>query len=143
MIPCVLLSIMAWCCLMSINNELILSPLPKTWIFDLDGTIVVHNGVYSEEGDRLLPGVKEFFDKINRDDYILILTARPLSKKGETVNFLQKEGIKFSNIIFDIPTGERILLNDEKESGLKTALHINLKRNQGLGNISFKIDMTR
>lgn len=31
--------------------ELKLSTLRKTWIFDLDGTLVVHNG-YREDGDR-------------------------------------------------------------------------------------------
>ncbi len=26
------------------NNKLVLSPLGKTWLFDIDGTIVKHNG---------------------------------------------------------------------------------------------------
>lgn len=36
-------------------EDLKLSSLPKTWIFDLDGTILVHNG-YKNGGDRILPG---------------------------------------------------------------------------------------
>ena len=38
--------------------ELTLSTLPKTWLFDIDGTLVKHNG-YKEGGDVLLPGVRE------------------------------------------------------------------------------------
>ena len=40
----------------------IFSNLNKTWIFDLDGTLVIHNGYKCGE-DTLLPGVKEFFDE--------------------------------------------------------------------------------
>ena len=116
-----------------------LSPLRKTWIFDLDGTILVHNG-YIFGGDKILPGVKEFFAKIPADDYILILTAREVEVKDETVKFLRDNGIRFNRIIFDIPTGERILLNDDKPSGLKTSYAVNLKRDGGLSDLNFTID---
>ena len=39
----------------------------------------------------------------------------------------------------DIPFGERILLNDMKDSGLKTAYAINLKRDEGL-DFSVEVD---
>ena len=116
-----------------------LSPLRKTWIFDLDGTILVHNGYMFGE-DKILPGVKEFFAKIPPDDYILILTARNVEVKDATVKFLRENGIRFDKIIFDIPTGERILLNDDKPTGLKTSYAVNLKRDGGLGDLNFTID---
>ena len=47
-----------------------MSELSKTWIFDLDGTLVVHNG-YKTGEDALLPGVREFFRSIPEGDYIL------------------------------------------------------------------------
>ena len=112
-------------------EDLKLSSLPKTWIFDLDGTILVHNG-YKNGGDRILPGVKEFFDNIPETDHILILTAR----KEEV---LKDNGIRYNNILADIPFVERILLNDMKDSGLKTAYAVNLKRDEGL-NFSVYID---
>ena len=40
------------------EKQLILSTLPKTWIFDLDGTILKHNGYKIDGEDTLLPGVK-------------------------------------------------------------------------------------
>ena len=48
-------------------TELTLSPLPHTWIFDIDGTICIHNG-YKNGGDVLLDGVKDLFAKIPDDD---------------------------------------------------------------------------
>ena len=112
-------------------ENLKLSSLPKTWIFDLDGTILVHNG-YKNGGDRILPGVKEFFDKIPETDYILILTARKEEVLESSIKFLKDNGIRYNEILADIPFGERILLNDMKDSGLKTAYAINLKRDEGL-----------
>ena len=119
-------------------EDLKLSSLPKTWIFDLDGTILVHNG-YKNGGDRILPGVKEFFDKIPDSDHILILTARKEEVLESTIEFLKDNGIRYNNILADIPFGERILLNDMKDSGLKTAYAVNLKRDEGL-NFSVEID---
>ena len=39
-------------------ETLTLSPLPHTWILDVDGTLCVHNG-HLNGGDELLAGVKE------------------------------------------------------------------------------------
>jgi hypothetical protein len=115
-----------------------LSSLPKTWIFDLDGTLLVHNG-YKNGGDEVLPGVKEFFDRIPETDYIIILTARKNEVLESSKEFLDKNGIRYNTIISDIPFGERILFNDRKKTGLQTAYAINLKRDEGL-NIAVEID---
>ena len=119
-------------------EDLKLSSLPKTWIFDLDGTILVHNG-YKNGGDRILPGVKEFFDKIPETDHILILTARKEEVLESSIKFLKDNGIRYNEILADIPFGERILFNDMKDSGLKTAYAINLKRDEGL-DFSVEVD---
>ena len=104
----------------------------------MDGTILVHNG-YKNGGDRILPGVKEFFDKIPETDYILILTARKEEVLESSIKFLKDNGIRYNEILADIPFGERILLNDMKDSGLKTAYAINLKRDEGL-DFSVEVD---
>ena len=36
--------------------ELVMSTLPKTWILDLDGTLVKHNGYKMDGEDSLLKG---------------------------------------------------------------------------------------
>jgi len=108
-----------------------LSNLPKTWLIDLDGTIVKHNG-YKEGGDKLLEGVKEFFENVSEQDVVIILTSREAKYKDETINFLKTNNIRFDHIIFDLPYGERILINDMKESGMLTAHAINKKRDEPL-----------
>ena len=116
-----------------------LSQLRHTWILDLDGTLVEHNGYYYGE-DKLLSGTKEFLDSIPKNDYILILTAREPEAKEKTIEFLKKNNIRYNNIIFDVPMGERILINDDKPSGLKCAFAIQPKRNDGLGSLKIEID---
>ena len=110
------------------ENELILSTLGKTWIFDLDGTLVKHNGYLNDGRDTLLDGVKEFFNSLPDKDTILILTARKKEFRDQTEEFLISNEIRFDHIIYDLPHGERMLINDMKPSGLRTALSINLER---------------
>lgn len=119
--------------------SLVLSPLPKTWIFDVDGTIVKHNGYLTEKGDELLPGVRDFFAQIPDNDMIILLTARRREFVSNLREFLKGQGIKFDYILSDIPKGERILINDVKPSGLKTALSVNKVRDAPL-DIIFEID---
>ena len=107
------------------------SNLDKTWIFDLDGTLVKHNG-YKTGGEELLPGVKDFFSRISKDDKIIILTARESKYRKKTERFLKENNIRFDYIIYDLPVGERIMFNDKKPSGMKTAYSYNLERDTGL-----------
>lgn len=119
--------------------KLILSPLPKTWVFDVDGTIVKHNGHLTQEGDQLLPGVKEFFEHIPATDVIVLMTARKAAEQDALKSFLAKNHIRFDYLLSDMPQGERILVNDRKPSGLQTAYAVNKDRDQAL-NLSFEID---
>ena len=114
------------------TGELILSTLPKTWIFDLDGTLVKHNGYKLDGKDSLLEGVKEYLDEIPDEDYILILTSRTDEYRDMTLDFLRENGIRYDKIIFNMPMGERIVVNDRKPSGLDMAIAINIVRNCAL-----------
>lgn len=107
-----------------------ISTLPKTWIFDLDGTIVKHNGYLIDGKDTLLEGARDFFRSIPKEDYVLILSARKKKYRRKTIKFLRQNKIRFDEIRFDMPVGERILVNDEKPKGLKTSLAINTKRDE-------------
>ncbi len=109
-------------------NELVLSTLPKTWIFDLDGTIVKHNGYKIDGKDTLLPGAKEYLDTIPAEDYILILTSRLNEYKELTLEFLKENDIRYDHIVFEMPMGERIVVNDRKPSGIDMAVAINTDR---------------
>lgn len=109
-------------------DNLILSNLNKTWIFDVDGTIVKHNGYKIDGKDTLLEGAKEFLDNIPKSDMIIFLTARKEEYRRITEEFLKENNIRYDYIIFEAPYGERILINDEKPSGLKMSYAINSKR---------------
>jgi uncharacterized HAD superfamily protein len=111
------------------EKELILSTLTKTWIFDLDGTLFKHNGYKIDGHDTLLEGIKEYLDAIPENDYILILTSRKDEYKDMTISFLQDNGIRYDQILFNIPMGERIVVNDRKPSGIDMAIAVNLDRN--------------
>ena len=87
------------------TSELILSTLSKTWIFDLDGTLVKHNGYKLDGKDSLLEGAREYLDEIPDDDYILILTSRTDEYRDMTLDFLRENGIRYDKIIFNMPMG--------------------------------------
>jgi PhoPQ-activated pathogenicity-related protein len=112
-----------------------MSSLPKTWIIDLDGTVFLHNG-YLLGKDILLPGVKNFFDNIPSSDKIILITARNESFREFTERSLIGYGIRYDLLIMNLPVGERILINDKKPKGLRTAYAVNLTRNKGLSDIS-------
>ena len=117
-----------------------LSPLGHTWLLDLDGTIVKHNGYKLDGHDTLLPGAMEFMRNIPKDDMIVFITSRTHEYKDLTEEFLSKQNIRYNHIIYNAPYGERILLNDNKPSGLKTAISIDLDRDCGLENLTIEVD---
>lgn len=121
------------------ENTLRLSALNKTWIFDFDGTLVEHNG-YKTGKDKFLPGAKEFLQAIPKEDFILIMTAREKEARKDTEEFLRQNNIRYNEILFEMPMGERILFNDDKPSGLKCAYAVTPSRNEGLKNINVIID---
>jgi hypothetical protein len=123
-------------------NCLRLSTLPHTWFIDIDGTIFQHNG-HKFGQDVPLPGVLELWGKIPAEDKIVLVTARKKSEYDATVGALEKYGIRFDTIIFEVPTGERILINDRKPSGLATAMAINVNRDVGLSDLQILIDPSR
>jgi hypothetical protein len=120
-------------------KKITLSNLPKTWVFDVDGTIVEHNG-YLKDGDKLLNGVKDFFNNNIKDrDIVILLTSRKECYIKDLKIFLLQNNIRFNHLIYDLTFGERILFNDKKPSGLKTAFAINLNRDSML-KIEINID---
>lgn len=109
----------------------------KTWLIDFDGTIVKHNG-HLGSGDELLPGVKEFWERIPKGDVVVIMTARSKTFRSISISFLRSHGLRFDYYLDDLPKGERVLLNDAKPDGTKTAFSVNLVRDRGIGMINIQ-----
>lgn len=101
-----------------------------TWFLDLDGTVLKHNGSL-ETPDELLPGTREFWESIPSTDVIIITTARPSALADQTLRFLDENDLRYDLALFDLPVGERIVVNDIRPEGLKTAVAVNLNRDAG------------
>lgn len=112
------------------ERKLILSTLPKTWIFDLDGTILKHNGYMTDGTDTLLGDAREYLDTIPAEDRIVIFTSRTEQYRQQTLDFLGQNGIRYDDILFGMPMGERIVVNDRKPSGLGMAVALNMERDR-------------
>lgn len=112
------------------KDTLILSTLPKTWIFDLDGTLLKHNGYKIDGTDTLFQEAKEYLDGIPSEDKIIIVTSRTEEYRKMTLDFLKENGIRYDAILFDMPMGERIVVNDRKPSGLDMAVAMNIDRDK-------------
>ena len=104
--------------------------LGHTWFVDLDGTILNHNG-YLNDNDYLLPGVKQLWASIPEGDYIIIVTGRQEQYKECSLKILTENGLRYDHAIFGLPLGERIVVNDLKPEGLKTAIAWNVERDKG------------
>ena len=114
------------------KEKIVLSSLGHTWLIDIDGTVVKHNGYKIDGYDTLLPNVKEFFESIPKQDRILFLTSRTENYKEITERFLSENRIRFDSIIYGLPYGERVLVNDDKPSGLSMSYAIPLRRDEGM-----------
>ena len=117
-------------------HSLKLSNLQKTWIIDIDGTIFPHNGYLSGELEKPLEGVERFFKNLKPGNFIILLTSRSQNYRISTEKSLAMAGIEYDLLLMDMPTGERILINDAKPSGLVTAISICINRDDGLKDIN-------
>jgi hypothetical protein len=119
--------------------DIILSLLPHTWLIDVDGTLVRHNG-HKIGDDELLPGVREFWSRIPTDDTIVLMSARTEEEQVPTLEMLRRHGLRFDRVLFGLPVGERVLINDRKPGGLRTALAVNPARDIGLTQLNVILD---
>jgi hypothetical protein len=110
-------------------KNLKLSLLPKTWFIDIDGVILSHNG-HLVNKQSLIKNIDYFFKQIPNDDLVILITAREKKYKKITEETLKKNRVRFNMIIYGVPVGERILINDQKPGGLKTAIAINTIRDK-------------
>ncbi len=109
-----------------------LSPLRHTWILDLDGTLVKHNGYKLDGKDSFLDGAKEFLECIDPQDMVILLTSRTEDMRRKTEDFLREHNIRYDAILYNAPYGERVLINDDKPSGLQMAVAVRKDRDAAL-----------
>jgi hypothetical protein len=119
-------------------TSLTLSSLAHTWLIDFDGTVVRHNGHLTGK-DELLDGVEAFWASIPAGDTVVLMSARPIDRSEAALALMARHGLRVDRLLFGLPTGERILINDAKPSGLVTALAVNLVRDEGPGGVAVEV----
>ena len=103
---------------------------------DLDGVLIKHVPVPSEDGNEIitLPDFEKL-RKWSEDGYYIVLTSsRPYNKVFGVLNKLKGIGIEFDQVICDLPIGPRHLINDNKDNEVRAIAHA-LKRNNGIGSV--------
>lgn len=104
----------------------------KTWFIDLDGTLVLQKSHLSDQ-DYILPNTLDFFkNTIKEEDVVIITTGRSEDQRQRIEDFFKANKMKFDRIICGLPTGLRILVNDNKPDGTITARSINVERDKGI-----------
>ena len=94
--------------------------------------MVKHNGYKIDGYDTLLDVVKEFYSKISPEDKVVLMTARKEEYLEDLKKFLAENELRYDYLLTDMPMGERILVNDDKPSGLKCAYAICKERDSNL-----------
>jgi len=115
-----------------------------TIFLDIDGCLIRQDQcVYKQIldntfPDQALPGVVEKMQEWEQAGYKIILTTGRREYLREfTVKQLTKMGIWYDQLIMDVGSQRRFLINDIKPySPENTAVAINLERNQGIGDLN-------
>jgi hypothetical protein len=107
-----------------------------TLFIDFDGTCCEHFETLPEimkGGTNILDGVFDKFQEWrNKGYYVVITTARPESLRAFTTGQIHQMGIYYDQLVMGIPTGPRVVINDEKPDGTITAYAKCVRRNKGL-----------
>jgi uncharacterized HAD superfamily protein len=80
--------------------------------------------------------VNKFFTNLHKNDVVIFTTARSSQYKELTERTLHHHRIKYSQLIMDLPIGQRFLINDTVNIFFKKAIAINVLRNAGFGDTS-------
>jgi hypothetical protein len=112
-----------------------------TYFVDIDGTIIKYRK-FTELNKTPPEPIQDVIDYLNEQftngAVIIVTTARPDSYRLLTEHELNLIGLKHNQIIMNCGRGSRIILNDLDPDNLEIprAVGINLKRNQGLKDIT-------
>ena len=111
----------------------------KTLFIDIDGTILKHQGSFSDislKEATLLPHARERMNEWCSKEYKIILTTgRRESMRNTTELQLDKLGIPYDQLVMGLSKGNRIVINDRRPNGNDTAFAVNIDRDCGLGDV--------
>lgn len=109
-----------------------------TFFIDLDGVLVQNSAEFFPPYWGQTSGIKENIEVINKlynegKAKVIITTSRKKQYKDITIEQLNREGILYHNIIFDLPNCKRVVVNDYGNTNpYPSCIAINLKRNDDI-----------
>ena len=114
---------------------------PKTIFCDIDGTLVEHSDpcqtAFPKHTLKLIDGTHKKLLEWDRRGYNIVLTTgRREGSRKETEKQLSQAGIIYDKLIMGIGGGPRVLINDCKPDGTKTAHAITVNRDEGLSSVT-------
>jgi len=111
-------------------------PEGKTIFIDVDGVVVKHNYHPEEFPDEFLLNTISFLKDCYIQGYKIVLTtSRCFEQTFPVIDKLRDYyGIYIWSFICDLPTGERIVINDHEAGKRNKAIAINPIRNLGVSN---------
>ena len=117
---------------------------PKTILCDIDGTLIHHCQDIVEQTRSSsavpLPNTMDLMRKWDSLGYkIILMTGRRESARAATIKQLGDLGIIYDDIIFNVGSGDRILINDKKPNSTRnTAYAVNVNRNHGIKHLELE-----
>ena len=111
---------------------------------DIDGTILEHEDKPSYNGitkKKTLKGCEKLSTWRNHGYRIILTTARPEKQREDLENLLLSKNIAYDQIIMNLPSSERHLINDRKPSFpmRQMAIAHEIERNAGLEQINLEV----
>ena len=109
---------------------------------DLDGTLIEHEDTPSNFGIKVLDGAyKTLRGWKNKNYYIILTTARNSINRKYLESELSKNNIIYDELIMDLSSGTRIIINDRKPSNIlvPSAVAYEVERNKGIKNLEIDI----
>ncbi len=107
--------------------------LNKETIFvDLDGTLILFNLEPERVTDRIIMSTMKYLIKKKAEGACIVCTTARSYK--HTMMAIVNAGIPldfFDHIIYDLPMGRRVLINDHKDGAPESAVAVNLFRDEG------------
>ncbi len=107
----------------------------STLFVDLDGVLLENSGEYFPPTWGETPAIKDNVDAVNAlyrsgRVRIIITTTRKESYREQTLSQMEREGIKYHDIVFGLSHAKRIIVNDyAKSNPYKSCDAINIARN--------------
>ena len=109
---------------------------------DIDGVLIKHepHSDCDPDTNHKLPGVEKLKQWRKENHKVVLTTARSEKNRKETIQLLSTLGIEYDELVMELRSGPRIVINDRKPSKLFTvqSAGIELTRDNGISDINIE-----